>query len=142
MTWRSRPLLLRPIAVLLSARASLTGRACGHVVPLALLLVYCSVQGRVDNETIHGVPTVNSGQDTTADHGPAIGSREASDRTGPPSLPAVPFANTQGDAETNAWREPPSRAVSNAGSYKPTGGPLAHAPPVGSPRSPPATPAR
>ncbi len=47
--------------------------------PLTLLLAYCSVQGRMSNAKIYGVLTVSSGQDPKADHGTAIGSREASD---------------------------------------------------------------
>ena len=40
---------------------------------------YCSVQGSMSNAKIHGVRTGSSGQDPQADHGTAIGSREASD---------------------------------------------------------------
>jgi len=35
--------------------------------------------GRISNEKTHGVLTVSFGQDTKADHGTTIGSREASD---------------------------------------------------------------
>jgi hypothetical protein len=57
-------------------------RAVGRVdvrVTSLTLVAYCSVQGRTSNAKIHGVRTGSSGQDPKADHGTAIGSREASD---------------------------------------------------------------
>jgi putative FmdB family regulatory protein len=36
-------------------------------------------EGRISNETTHGVLTARSGQDTKADHGTTIGSEEGSD---------------------------------------------------------------
>ena len=43
------------------------------------LVAYCSVQGSMGNAKLHGVRTGSSGQDPKADHGTAIGSREAPD---------------------------------------------------------------
>jgi len=57
-------------------------RAVGRVdvrVTSLTLVAYCLVQGRMSNAKIHGLRTGNSGQDPKADHGTAIGSREASD---------------------------------------------------------------
>jgi hypothetical protein len=57
-------------------------RAVGRVyvrVTSLTLVAYCSVQGSMSNAKIHGVRTGSSGQDPQADHGTAIGSREASD---------------------------------------------------------------
>ena len=54
------------------------GRVYVRVTSLTLV-AYCSVQRRMSNAKIHGVHTGSSGQDPKADHGTAIGSREASD---------------------------------------------------------------
>jgi hypothetical protein len=55
-------------------------------VPLALLLVYCSEEGRVSNEKSPGILDVTSGEDAKTDHPTTIDSQEALD---PDSLRSV-----------------------------------------------------
>src|SRR6266567_8865885 len=62
------------------------GCICLRVVPLALLLVYCSEEGRVSNEKSPGILDVTSGEDAKTDHRTTIDSQEALD---PDSLRSV-----------------------------------------------------